>query len=251
MHFLIIIFALIFFAFACPQIVECKSSQFVRTCYCGSEKSFKLCLIGKFPPSTTINLLSQKDSKTCKATTREIINYTEYPYDVGESLKLTYVDTTCDKPVEYTLAYLENDVSEYQLTTIGQETNSSTIDKVDKMIRDSNLMKESEVFFSTFLLEKPILYIPVPEYSNTYIVQYVIHPYPRPVKYGPLFFYTNNRVIKIDSEAEIIKTFKLNGRYFVLFDHSCWEGCGNVYTTLLEIKNNEFIKIFEDGTWAD
>jgi len=253
MRYSIIFFCSICCIFANAQIVKSESSEFVLTCDCGKEKKFDLCLIGKFPPSKQVNLLSQKNSKTCKAKTFKTFDYKEYPYDGGEALQMTPIyANACKQPKQYTLAYLGNDVFEYQLTSMGKEASSSTIDKVDKIIRKSNFLKESEeIPFSNFLLKKPILYIPVAKYSNTYIVQYIIGEYPRPVKYGPLFFYGNNRAMKIDSEAEIIKTFKLNGRYFVLIKHACWVGCGNVYTTLLEIKNSEYKKIFEDGTWAD
>jgi hypothetical protein len=233
---IIIIFALTIYALAYPQIIECKSSQFVLTCYCG-EKKFDICLIGEFPPSKSVNLLSEKSSKTCKGTTLKTFDYTEYPYDSGQPLKMTPLEVKgCEEPGQYTFE---------------QEANNSVVDKVNKTIRDSKLLKESEDFFKTSLLKKPILYRPVSEFKDTYIVQYVIHPYRKAVNYGPLFFYSNNREMKIDSEAEVTMTFKLNGRYFVMFDHSCWDGCGNIYTTLLEIKNNEFIVIFSDSTWAD
>jgi hypothetical protein len=253
MRYLIIFFCSICCIFANAQIVISESSEFARTFRSDNDKILQISLIGTFPSSTTATLLSESDSDICITKTLESFNYQNEGGDIKD-IQATHIDfKICKQPERFKLAYLGKNVFEYQLTTMGQEASSIVIDKVDKMIRESNLLKKSEeVPFSDLLLKKPILYIPVPEYGNTYIVQYVIHPYPRTdVKYGPLFFYSNNKVIKIDREAEITKTFKLNGRYFVLFDHSCWLGCGDVCTGLLEIKNNEFIKIFVDCTWAD
>ena len=61
----------------------------------------------------------------------------------------------------------------------------------------------------------------------------------------------NNKVIPIDSEAEIITVFNLKGRNYLLIKHGCWAGCGSVGHILLEIKGDGFKKIFEDWTWSD
>lgn len=253
MRYLITIIALIIYAFAHPQIAESKSSEFVLTFNCGNEKNFKLCLIGKFPPSKSITLLSFNNSDTCKTKAIKTFDYKEYPYDYGESLKVTPVDTMkCRQPEQYTLAYLEKDVFEFQHISMVQESSKAMIDKIDKIIRNSISLTESERYFGRYLSKIPVLYIPVPDYKDTYIVQYILYPYHRPnTKYGPLFFYANNKVVEIDGEGEITKTFKLNGRYFVMFDHGCWGGCGDINTTLLEIQDDHFKTIFKDGTWAD
>jgi hypothetical protein len=252
MRNLMIIIALICFTLIYTQSAYSKPAEFARTFNCGNEKAYKLCLIGKYPPSKSINLLSQSNSNICKTKTLNTFNYEEYPYDGGQPLPVTTVDTKkCTHPEQYTLAYLEENIDGYQLTAMVLEADKSTIHKADATTRKSKLLIESEKLFSKYLLKEPVLYRPVQNYIDTYIVQYVVHPYPRPVKYGPLFFYANNKITIIDSEATITKTFSLNGRYFVMYDHGCWEGCGNNYVVVLEIQDKQFKTIFKDGTWAD
>jgi len=67
---------------------------------------------------------------------------------------------------------------------------------------------------------------------------------------GPLFFYSTDRVMRVDDEAVIEATFELNGRNFVYFRHTCWQGCGNTWTELIEIKKDGFIRISKCGVWA-
>jgi hypothetical protein len=254
LRYLIIVIALFFYTFTYPQIAKSESSEFVLTFNCGNEKNIKLCLIGKYPPSKPINLLSQINSSICKAKTLKTFDYAEYPHNIpNQALQVTPVELKkCLHPEQYTLAFLKKNAFEYELTSMAQKATGSSVDMIDKIIRKSKILSESEDLFQDYLSIKPVLYIPVPTYREIYIAQYLVNPYPRPgVKYGPLFFYGNKEVTRIDSEATITKTFKLNGRHFVMFDHGCWEGCGNNYTTLLEIQGNKLKTIFEDGTWAD
>lgn len=120
-----------------------------------------------------------------------------------------------------------------------------------KQSRKRGILNEYEKYFSAAILKKPILYVPITNSKNVYIVQYELEFEKDPSKkYGPLFLFADGKITKIDGEAEITKAFMLNGRFFVLLDHGCWQGCGNIYTILLEIEGSNFKLLFEDGTWA-
>ena len=60
--FLVSIFVLICSAFLSPRIAESEVPQFALTFNRGSEKTYRVCLIGKFPRAKTFNLLSQTNS---------------------------------------------------------------------------------------------------------------------------------------------------------------------------------------------
>lgn len=254
LRYLIIIIALIGYVFIGHQIAESNSSEFVLTFDCGSDKNYQLCLIGNFPLSKTVNLLSRMSSSTCKTKTLKSFNYTEGPYGPEEVIPATPVEIkNCKQPGQYHLAYLGENVLEYRPVQLEQNITESTIATVDNLIRKKRLItRKDEEFYLNGLSKKPILYVPITKTKNIYITHYVLNQPPRPgMKLGPLFFYSNGKITKIDSEAIINKTFKLNDRYFVLLNHTCWAGCGDIYTTLLEIKGNRFKTIFKDATWAD
>lgn len=257
---------LILCGFTCPQIAESESFEFTFTFNCGNEKDFKPCLIGKFPSSMSINLLSLISSSICKAKTLITFDYEEYPFSSEDPLQATSVDTEeCKQLRQYTLAYLEKNVFEYQTLPLIKNTMRSVKKHVDKIVRTNSLandllkkwdeyLKQDISYSKPVLLSKvPVLYVPIPNLKEIYIVQYLL-PYEK--KYGPLFFYAKNKVVEIDSEGKIIKMFKLNGRHFVMFDSSCWVGCGDGYTALLEIRDNQYRTIVKEGirdgeTWAD
>jgi hypothetical protein len=249
MRYLIIFFCLTSILID-AQIVRSESSEFVPTFNCGNDKKFQLCLIGNFPASKTVTLLSETRPNTCTTKTIKAFIYSDGEH---ENVPATYVDfKRCKQPDQFKLAYLRKNVSEYQILNLDRNTSASTIDAVDSIIRQKRMLtKEDEEFFANTLSKVPILYIPVSKYKNIYIVQYTLNSTYRPgKKYGPLFFFAEGMVTKIDSEAEITKAFRLNGRLFVLLDHSCWQGCGDIYTTLLEIEGNKFKILFKDATWA-
>ena len=255
LHCLKLILALICCVFSYPQIAECRSSQFALTFNCGSEENYKVCLIGKFPPSGSVDLLSVTHSKTCRTTTLKSFKYTEHPYDDVLPLHVTPVDTKkCEQPSQYTLALLGDGVREYERLLPTLNTTESTINHVDKTVRKSKLLKEWEQHPNppNALSKKPILYSPIPRHQEVYIVQYILpfgDSYER--KYGPTFFYAYNKVSMIDSEAEITNAFRLNGRHYLLLHHECWVGCGNLVDTLLQIRGDRVKKVLVDRTWAD
>jgi hypothetical protein len=250
MRYLIIFFCLTYCVLIDAQIVRSESSAFVRTFNCGNDKDFQLCLTGNFPSLKTVTLLGETKSNTCTTKTIKAFIYSD---EVFENIPATYVDfKRCKQPNQFKLAYLRKSVSEYQILNLDQNTSESTINYVDSIIRQKRMLTtKDEEFFANTLSKMPILHIPVSKHKNIYIVQYTLDLKDRPgKKYGPLFFFANGKITKIDSEAEITKAFMLNGRLYVLLDHGCWEGCGNIYTTLLEIEGNKVKIIFKDGTWA-
>jgi hypothetical protein len=241
--------------FSLPQIAECRSSQFALTFNCGSEENYKVCLIGKLPPSGPVTLLSKTHSKTCRTTTLKSFKYTEHPYDDALPLHVTPVDTRkCEQPSQYTLAFLGEGVREYERSLPTLNTTESTINHVDKIVRKGNLLKEWEQYPNPpdVLSKKPILHVPIAKRKGVYVAQYILpfgDSYER--KYGPTFLYANNKAVMIDSEAEITNAFSLNGHHYLLLHHECWAGCGNLVDTLLQIRGNRVKKVLVDRTWAD
>lgn len=247
---------LILGALACPA-AESKSSEFVLTTTArSSEHRVELSLIGEFPPLKEVHLLSNIDATTCRAVTLKAVDYKEYPYDESNILRLTPIDTRdCRAPFsQYALAYLGTKVHEYHPLAMIRETRQSTIRYIHKIVRERNLLKAWEEYPNPpgCLSKHPVLYHPIPEQKKTYMVQYILKRGDHlKGKYGPLFFFSNGKPVELDNEAVITKAFSLNGRHFVLYDHGCWAGCGNIYTALVEIKADQFITVFRDGTWAD
>lgn len=248
MRNLLMIIALVSLCVVLPEYARSESPEFALTFDCGKNNQFKLCLIQKFPPSKIIYLLSRKKSEVCTARTLKTFDV-ETPWDY---IPATRIDSLkCKKPRQYELAHTGENASDYQLIKISMETGTALIDKADKLAKEDKLFKEIlERIGLENLMKKPILYA-IPAQKNTYIIQYLIKDYHKPgVKYGPLFFYKNGKVTGLDREAEIRQAFKLNGRYFILFEHGCWEGCGDISTTLLELKENGYEILIEDASWA-
>ena len=87
------VLVLVCLVFLSPCIVQCGVPEFALTFNCGSEKEYRICLVGKFPHAKRVSLLSQTDSSICKVTTLKTFDYTGYPYDKGQPLKVTPVDS--------------------------------------------------------------------------------------------------------------------------------------------------------------
>ena len=145
MRYLIIFCLLISYAFAYPAVVESNSSGFaLATTGPGKTPQFELCVVGNFPYSKTIHLLSNKDSVTCKTVTLKSFSYKDYPYERGNPLQLTPVDTQkCKQPSsQYILAYLGKHVNDYRILNPVQITNQTTIEYIDRIVRNNNMLKE-------------------------------------------------------------------------------------------------------------
>jgi hypothetical protein len=246
----IVIFCLTCSIFTDVQAEKSESHEFVGIYNCSTkENDFQPCLAGHFPSSKAVALLSRIDSKICSTKTTKSFTYSD---EMFEDVPETHVDsTTCKNPRQFDLAYLGKDVLEYRAFHWDQNVSQATINDVDSLFKKRGILQGYREFFGESLSEKPILYQPVPKSDRIYIVQYRLKFTNDPdKKYGPLFFFADGKIMEIDPEAEIRRAFILNGRFFVLLDHGCWQGCGAVYTMLFEIIGSKYEVLFKDGTWA-
>jgi hypothetical protein len=252
MRYLIIFFCSICCILANAYPARSESPEFALTFRSDADKTFQLSLIGSFPSSTKITLLGKSDSDICVTKTLESFTYLHEGGDI-ENIPATHVDfKVCKQTKGCVLAYFGKDVTEYRIVQLDQNTSESTINDIDSIIRKKEILEKDDEIFLEALSKKPILYVPISKSKNVYIIQYLYKFENDPSKkYGPLFFSADGKITKIDSEAEITRAFILNGRNFFLFHHSCWEGCGEVCTKLLEINKNNFMTNFVDCTWSD
>lgn len=248
MHYLLVLFFSICIILANAHIVKSESPEFAFTCDCSTDHNPDLSLIGTFPLGKKITLLSKSSSDICITKTLESFSY---PFEVaGKDIPATHVDfKVCKKTKSFDLAYVGKDVSEYRIIQLDQNTSESIINHIDSLIRKKGILKKNEGIYPEYLSKKPILYASISESKNVYIVQYLYKYINHPNKKdGPLFFVADGQITKMDSDAEIIRAFMLNGRFFILLDLRS-EG-GLACRELLEIKKNQFFTIFVDCSWS-
>ncbi len=248
MHYLLILFFSICIILANAYIVKSESPEFALTCDCSTNHNRDLSLIGTFPSGKNITLLSKSSSDICITKTLESFNYS---FEVaGKDIPATHLDfKVCKKTKWFDLAYIGKDVSEYRIMQLDQNTSESKINDIDSLIKGKGVLKKNEGIDPEFLSKKPILYAPISESKNVYIVHYLYNIINHPnAKHGPLFFSADGQIAKMDSDAEIIRAFVVNGRFFILLDLRS-DG-GLVCTKLLEIRKNQFFTIFVDCSWS-
>lgn len=248
MRYLAVISVFFISVFSAAPNIE-AGSTFALTFDCGDGKNLQLCLIDRFPPSKTVTLLGGTGSDVCMAKTLGSFNYS---FGVSEEFPATRLALEgCRQTRQYKIAFVEGKVSGYKAIILEQEKSKEIIGKANSIIRRKNLLqKADEEYYANTLAKMPVVY-KLPGNSNSFLVQYLTSsPIPPNETYGPLYLFSNGTARIIDREAGISHVFTMNGRFFLLYDNRCWAGCGNIYTALVEIKGNQFKKIFENGAWA-
>ncbi len=231
-----------------------KDNNFSIAFNCGEDSRFDLCITKELPRGTNGVVFDLNRDYTCNV---KVLDSLEYgPIEPAPISRLDYKKCRDFRKhnsgrTDY-IFYHGGPVSKYSVTKPKSIDDKALIDKVDQLIRGGQFLpKDFEEYFGGTLSKKPIVYAPVPSLKGILLVQYVTSdPFKAGERYGPMYTYIGGKVKKLDDEAAIEAIFNLNGRFFVLYFHGCWGGCGNLYSTLIEITQDGIIEIFSDGFFA-
>lgn len=220
-------------------------AQFSFPYHCDEQNREKLCLIDKHAKSQSVVLFSQNSRQQCKAKT---VKAFEDSTSALDPFPATRLDTTGCLQSNYDVAYLGKDSPPYSTLTLEQTRDVNIIKSVHVRISRTVKYKELQSDFQDSLSRQPTLYrMPSPK-GSAYLVHYTIDR--NGMKYGPLFFITDNAIKEVDGEASIVRAMRIGKFTYLLIEHSCWGGCGNVYTALIRFGNGKFSRVAVNGYWA-
>jgi hypothetical protein len=206
-----------------------------------------LCVIGNFRAGQTVFLLS--DDVVCHAETGEPFLLER---EVGPEFMIAPVDTGDCDDAEYYLAYRGSEPKQFRPLTMEHEKSAKIRARVNETLRNGHLTRKLIDAFEGTLKAEPILYKPFPKRADILLVHYITEkPREEDALYGPLFWYTKDRVHLIDSQASIAAYFRMQGQQYLLLRHSCWEGCGERSDVVFHLSEERISLIHQDDSFSE
>lgn len=206
-----------------------------------------LCVVGNFREGQTVFLLS--DDVVCRAETGEPVLLER---EVGPEFMIAPVDTGDCDDAEYYLAYRGAEPRQFRPLELKQEKSANIRVRVNETLRKGPLTKKLVDAFEGTLKAEPLLYKPFPKRADILLVHYITEkPREEGDLYGPLFWYTKDRVHLIDAQASIAAYFRLEGRQYIMLRHSCWEGCGERSDVVFHLSEQRISLIHQDDSFSE
>jgi hypothetical protein len=187
---------------------------------------YDICLIGHVKTEQPIYLLAS--DTVCKTQTEAA---KELELEGRADIMITPVSLgNCDS-ADYFLAWKGEKPSSFRPLQLIQETATDKISAIDKAVRTVFPAETSHQVIDNTFAVTPVLYKPLPQSSDIYIVHYITKdPLQEEALYGPIFWYAKGAVTLLDNQAEIAAFFSMYQNRYLLLRHIDWQG----YETLSE-----------------
>jgi hypothetical protein len=208
-------------------------------------------LFGTIKPDTMVTLIGISTPETCKTSTTGNLMYEDevksFPYT---TLRLN----SCEDPRKYSMAIINEEVKSYSLLQLKKIDDQRTISRLHELVLSSNVLKEMvhraqdeiDGDYSAIVQRPPNIYqYPIAK-VNAYIVEYGSSG-------------NNPRVIVLADKIypftgwcsyEYMKSFNLNGRYYIESGSSCCT-CGGTSMELYEVKPGSVRLVHEESSLSD
>lgn len=203
------------------------------------------CVVGDITSSRAVWLLAPDGKSSCQAaatgTVKLVDSYGE-PY-----IATTLAITSCPR-ADYDLVFVGAKRLNYKPHILLETHDIPTVERIHKRAAQNDLYTEVKSYLQERLPNRPTLYsVPSPQ-GGVYLAHYPIMDFA--ARSGPLLFVTKNAVMEVDSEARIVRAMEIDGHLYVVIEHTCWAGCGNVYRSLIRFDSERFYEVasYGDGT---